>query len=335
MIRPLILTLCAGCFCLAPGEEPEDPAVEVGEQHYRIYTRAGEPASLDQLLARVRATTVTFLGESHDDPAAHYLENLILRSSYSPGQILSLEMFENDVQGVVDEYLADLISEDHLVKSGRAWKNYASDYRPLVEWAKEKGIPVVAANAPRRYVNRVSRLGTDSLDELSEEAKRSLPPLPYAAASDEYRQKFVDLMTKHREMAAKNAREAGDEEKAEELEKDKDYTKGLQAQSLWDAGMAYSIADALQRHPGASVLHVNGSFHSAEKLGILDHLHRYRPNTPTLVVTMLSAKSFPSFDAEQMADQGDFVIVTDPQLPRSFTMVPPKKKEDEDKNEKK
>ena len=49
MIRPLILTLCAGCFCLAPGEEPEDPAVEVGEQHYRIYTRAGEPASLDQL----------------------------------------------------------------------------------------------------------------------------------------------------------------------------------------------------------------------------------------------------------------------------------------------
>ena len=78
-------------------------------------------------------------------------------------------MFESDVQFVLDEYMKGLISEEHFLESARSWKNYESDYRELIEFSKERGMPVIAANAPRRYVNMVHRLGKGALLSLSEE----------------------------------------------------------------------------------------------------------------------------------------------------------------------
>jgi uncharacterized iron-regulated protein len=316
----MALTLVAG-IGLTPWAAEGETAAPVGvtEQHYRVYRGDGSPATMDELLAAAREATVTFLGESHDDRAAHYLEEHVLRAIYAPGLALSLEMFESDVQYVVDEYLADQISEEHLVESGRAWPNYKRDYRPLIEFAKEHEMPVIAANAPRRYVNRVSRLGVEALLELGAEAKRSLPPLPYGEASPRYAKKFHDLMEEHRRSAARRARERGDVTRAKELEGPGDHTKSLAAQSLWDASMAYSIARTLTARPGARILHVNGSFHSAQRMGILEHLERYRPETSVVVVTMLSDESFPQFDSEEMSGLGDFVVVTDPSLPRSYS----------------
>jgi uncharacterized iron-regulated protein len=278
--------------------------VMLGEQHYRIYRGDGTPATIDELATASKAADVTFLGETHDDPVAHFLEEHILRRTYTPELALSLEMFETDVQYVVDEYLAGFISEDHLKKSGRAWKNYPSDYKPLVEFAKEKRLAVVAANAPRRYVNRVSRSGAASLMELDAKAKQFLPPLPYAKASPDYAAKFDRVMDEHREDGQAPSPET--------------RVRGLEAQSLWDAGMSYSIAGFLTAHPGSRILHVNGSFHTAQRLGTVEHLLRYRPATSVVVITMMSDKSFPAFDRNTMEGQGAFVIVTDPALPRSF-----------------
>jgi uncharacterized iron-regulated protein len=226
------------------------------------------------------------------------------------------------VQYALDEYLAGLITEDHLTASGRAWKNYKSDYRALIEFAKERKMPVIAANPPRRYVNRVSRLGAATLQDLSAEARRFLPPLPYAGATPEYAQKFHRVMEEARKEQEKKDAKGGDGKA--EAPRRLDPEKGLQAQSLWDAGMAFSIAEFLTRNPGMRVLHCNGSFHSAQKLGIPDHLVRYRPAATMLVITVLPEKSFPNFDAGKMRGHGGFVIVTDPALPRSYSSEPPK-----------
>jgi uncharacterized iron-regulated protein len=270
----------------------------IDAQHYRVYRGDGRASSLEELIRESNAAAVTFLGEQHDDPVAHYLEEQILRQGSQADVALSLEMFETDVQQVVDEYLAGLVTEEHFLASGRAWKNYKTDYRPLVEHAKERKMRVIAANPPRRYVNRVTRLGAASLGDLDSAAKALLPPLPYAKASDRYAEKFRKVM---------------EEARREQL----DPAKGIQAQSLWDAGMAFSIAEFLSRNPGMRVLQCNGSFHSAERLGIPEHLARYRPGASMVVVTMVPGKSFPDFDAEKMKGQGDFVIVTDPKAPRS------------------
>jgi len=296
----ILLLFALSSLLLAQDHKPP----VIGEQHYRVYRGDGTVATLEQIMAESRSAEVTFLGESHDDPVAHYLEEQILRGTWNPRLGLSLEMFERDVQYVLDEYLSGLITENFLITAGRAWKNYASDYRALIEFAKEKKMPVLAANAPRRYVNRVTRLGAASLAEIETEGRRFLPPLPYTEASAPYAAEFARVMEEHREEGKPPTPES--------------IARGLQAQSLWDAAMAYSVADFLAKYPGRKILHINGSFHTAQRLGIVEHLQRYRPNTAVLVVTILSDASFPTFNARSMTSAGDFVIVTDPALSRTF-----------------
>src|SRR5262249_7418994 len=234
-MKSLLLAIVALLpFVQTPHPEAPKPA-EIDEQHYRIYRGDGTPATLDEVLAASRAVTVTFLGEPHDDPVAHYLEEQVLRRTWDSRLALSLEMFERDVQYVVDEYLAGLISEANLIASARPWKNYATDYRPLVEFAKEKGMVVIAANTPRRYVDRVSRLGAASLDQIGPEGRRFLPPLPYAMASGDYKSRFVVAMQEHRSPGESHSPESA--------------ARSLEAQSLWDASMAYSIEEFLTAHP--------------------------------------------------------------------------------------
>jgi uncharacterized iron-regulated protein len=207
-------------------------------------------------------------------------------------------MFERDVQIVLDEYLASHITESHFLLSSRPWGNYKTDYRPLVELAKEKGLPVIAANAPRRYVNMVSRGGRAKLDGLSREAKKSLAPLPYGEPSAEYSRRFRALMGSSPEasMGLDNI---------------------LSSQSLWDATMAYWIANALKRNKGDLVVHLNGGFHTAYRLGTVEHLARYRPKAKAIVVTMRYEQEFKNFDKSKHEGIGDFVVLTDGSAPRS------------------
>lgn len=169
--------------------------------HYRVFDAQGRPASVEQVVEALAAADVLFVGEAHDDAVAHLLEAELLRRAHErfgrPGAAgggrrvaLSLEMFEADVQVVLDEYAAGLISERHFLLSSRPWRNYETDYRPLVEYARAQGLPVIAANAPARYVNRVAAHGPASLERLTAAAKAWLPPIPHAPASEEYAAKF-------------------------------------------------------------------------------------------------------------------------------------------------
>jgi uncharacterized iron-regulated protein len=92
----------------------------------------------------------------------------------------------------------------------------------------------------------------------------------------------------------------------------------LDAQSLRDATMAFAITQRLKQQPAALVIHVNGSFHSEERLGVPERIRHYRPKTRTLVITIISDQSYPNFDAARQSKLGDFIILTDPALPRSF-----------------
>ena len=172
---------------------------QTNEANYRVFDGKGNPSNLDKILEAAGQNEVIFLGENHDDATGHALELQIFKAvveKYGKERkvALSLEMFERDVQIIVDEYLNNLISENHFLLSSRPWNNYKQDYRPLVELAKTDKLPVIAANAPRRYVNMVSRSGRESLDALSPDAKRWLAPLPFNRASENYANKFKTLM---------------------------------------------------------------------------------------------------------------------------------------------
>ena len=211
-----------------------------------------------------------------------------------------MEMFERDVQTILNEYLNNLISEQHFLSSSRPWGNYKTDYRPLVEFAKENKLEVIAANAPRRYVNMVSRLGRASLEKLSPDAKKWLAPLPFGEASDAYAAKFNDLMGKMSDSSTPQK-----------------HNPILNSQALWDATMAYSIAEHLKKNKKSLIVHLNGAFHTENRLGTVEHLLKYRPKTKVLVVTMRYEDDFKTFDKSKHSNLGDFVILTDAKQPRS------------------
>ncbi|CAN5530909.1 hypothetical protein BH10ACI3_BH10ACI3_03850 [soil metagenome] len=273
------------------------------EEQFRAFDGKGNPVTMADIIKAAGQTDVIFLGELHDDPVGHAIEAEVFRRVYAEYSAkrtvtLSMEMFERDVQIVVDEYMQSLISEPQFLASSRPWGNYKTDYKPLVEFAKEKRLEIVAANGPRRYVNMVSRGGRDTLNELSKEAKTWLPPLPYGEASPAYSAKFKALM-------------------GPSPEAQMGIDKILSSQSLWDASMAYSISRVFKRDKKALVVHLNGGFHTESRLGTVEHLLKYRRKTRVMVITMKAEDDFKTFDKSKHTDTGDFVILTDAKLPRS------------------
>ena len=246
---------------------------------YAVYM-GGERSDLDAVVDAAAGADVVFLGERHDDPVAHALQLRVLqgvRERAGRPVALGLEMFEADVQPVLDEYLAGAIEERDFLAASRPWSNYA-DYRPLVEYAREHGLPVVATNAPARHVRLVAREGgAGALDRLPEASLAVYPPRPWASPSDALAAAFAEAMSG---MAGHGGPSAGGM---------------LAAQNLRDLTMAWRTAEAAR---GALVVHVNGSFHSAGGRGIPEHLARFAPDARVLVVTFEPAADLAAPPAE-------------------------------------
>jgi len=277
--------------------------IAYSEDQFRAFDAKGNPVTIDQIIKAIGGVDAVFLGEQHDDSVAHAIQAEIFKRTieqYGAKRrvALSMEMFERDTQVVVNEYLNGQITEAQFLASSRPWGNYKTDYRPLLELAKEKRLSVIAANAPRRYVNMVSRNGRDVLNGLTKEAKAWIAPLPYGEPSAAYAAKFKALM-------------------GPSPEAQMGIDKILASQSLWDATMSNSVAEHLKANKGSLVIHLNGAFHTESRLGTVEHLLKYSPKTKVLVVTMRYEEDFKTFDKAKDTDIGDFVILTDAKQPRS------------------
>ncbi len=277
--------------------------VAYNEEQFRVFDSKGNPSNIEAVMAAVGMNDAVFLGELHDDAVGHAVQFEIFKRAVAKygaerRMALSLEMFERDVQIVIDEYLANHISEAHLMSSSRPWGNYKTDYRPLVELAKARSLPVIAANAPRRYINMVSRNGRKSLDRLSKNAKKWMAPLPFGEPSAAYSAKFKALMGPSAEarMGLDNI---------------------LASQSLWDATMADSVSRFVKKNKKPLVIHLNGGFHTESRLGTVEHFLKYRRKAKAMVVTMRYEDDFQTFNPAKHTDLGDFVILTDGKQPRS------------------
>ncbi|TSD67222.1 ChaN family lipoprotein [Inquilinus sp. KBS0705] len=269
-------------------------------QHYKIYNTATKTiATADDIINDMNKADVLFFGEEHNDSTGHYLESLLFKKlveKYPTKSALSMEMFQTDCQTVLNEYLAGLIREKNLITEGRAWQNY-KDYKPMIELAKTAHIPVIAANAPTRYTNMVTRMGLSSLNKLDAKGKANLTPLPIDTATGAYYDKFVTIMGGHAAM--------GD-------------LKMYQSQNLWDATMAYSIATFYKANKGFKILQLNGGFHSEEKLGTVAQLKKYAPAAKVINIAVYADDSFDNPDWSKFEKFGDYIILTDPKLKKTF-----------------
>lgn len=270
------------------------------EDHYKIYdTRTKQVISLDKIIDDCANANVLFFGEEHNDSACHYMEKVIFEAldKKYPGKVaLSLEMFETDNQTALNDYLSGFMNEDRFSKDVRLWSNY-KDYRPMIEYAKANRNTVIAANPPRRYVSLVTRRGMKALDSLSKDAKQFLPPLPYDTLSGRYREKFLDIMKDSPGSASNNI---------------------YYSQNLWDAGMSYSIYKFWRKNKDKKIFHCVGRFHCDEKLGTLAQLQKRKSGLKILNISSFSDASFSNPDWDKFSHLGDYIILTDPNLKKTF-----------------
>ena len=275
-------------------------------------SRTSAALSVDQLADALKDYDVVFFGEWHDHPGNHLAEMALFRALHqrSPQLALSLEQFERDVQPVVDDYMAGRIGEEALQRRGRAWNNYPESYRPLVEYAKENALAVIAAEAPTRVVRCVGQEGPEFLARLRPE-QRNWAAAELHLAGGPYRDKFFRFLDEdngHGEGAATDMTGAPTPA----------ALRSFAAQVTRDDTMAESILLYLQKHPGHKVMHITGAFHVEGFLGTVERLKLRAPGLKIAVVAPVEADDprHPEIGARDMGNGNYAVLLRS--LPKSY-----------------
>ena len=272
---------------------------------YRIVeSRTGGAMSLPSLASALVDQDVVFLAEEHDNEMAHQTHLALVKELHEQGAdvVISLEMFERDVQDELMMYLLDFIDEREFLSVARPWPKYEEHYRPLVEYAKAEGLMVLAANAPRPLAQQVSAEGLASVAGHPHVAREVSTP------RDRYWEAFNEAMGEH----------GG-------VDGEEGMFRFYEAQCLKDDTMAESIVDYLvgdrQRGGNALVVHVNGRMHSDGGMGTAA---RVRLRDPELKIALVGMESVDDVArAEVVAPSiGDYVLLVKAQPP-SLELVAP------------
>ncbi len=270
---------------------------------------------MDTVVADLAGYDAIFVGEAHGHAASHYVQSKIfsgLHAKYSD-IALSMEQFERSQQVVVDDYLAGKIGEETLIHDGKAWDHYRSSYRPLVEFAKNNGLPVIAAEVPGNMVSCVGERGPDFLNELEGEPRTWIAQKLHTG-DGAYKDKFYSFMD-----AAAGHSVDDPNESAEDKERKKFYRYAAQVSR--DDTMAESIALHMKANPGRKVMHIDGSFHSAGLLGTVERLQIHIPDIKAANVhpIIVDDPKNPSFDVKDVSE-GQYLLLIYP-TPKRFVQM--------------
>lgn len=294
LIRRLPLFLLLPLLAFAPASDR--PA-------YRLFTGQGQVADYDQMLSQLAQADVVLFGEQHNDPIAHWLEVQVakdLARLKGPGKlVVGLEMFERDVQPLVASYAAGTLPDSAFERQSRPWPNYTTDYRPLLQFARNQHIVVVGTNAPRRYAQQVARGSLAALDKLPADERQYLAPLPLK----------VDYnLPGYQKMAAMfgeaSAAHGGGARNI------------IQAQALKDATMAYYIGRNVVS--GQTLLHLNGSYHSDNHDGIVAYLRaQTKPDLRIKTLSVVTQSQVQQLDTEN-TNLADYLIVVPDDMTKTY-----------------
>lgn len=242
---------------------------------------ATDDSSFSALVNEISSRRVVYIGETHDRYDHHLNQLAVIEHLYRTGVDFAIgtEFFQRPFQQHLDDYIAGDIDEKSLLKRSGYYQNWGYDfrlYRPVVEFARQHGIPLVALNAPSELVSQVSDKGYEG---LAEEWRAMLPEvqLPADAA---YKDRLWGVFQLH----------SGS---------DRRFDRFLQVQLLWDEYMAESAADYLQRNPGRKLVVLAGSGHVAEGSGIPQRVHIRVPE-PYAILTSVDSRSARIFDADHL-----------------------------------
>ncbi|GEM74439.1 ChaN family lipoprotein [Vibrio sagamiensis] len=261
----LVMGSLTGCLSSRPLSHSIAPNQVTTFYDYQLYTPTGEAVSLQTLPTELKQADVILIGEWHTHSGIHRFQTELLNqvSSTQRQVALSMEQFSRDTQTSLNHYLDNKIGEQFLKQQTRTWPNYESDYRPLIELAKHKQIPVIASNAPKDIVRCIGREGIDYLDKLNKEERQWVAET-INTQNRPYKDKFMSSM------------HHGQSEQTE---------RQYSAQITWDETMAESITQYLTQFPDSQVVHIAGNFHVEKGLGIKQSILDRNPALNIIVIS--------------------------------------------------
>ncbi|MDA3912366.1 MAG: ChaN family lipoprotein [Bacteroidales bacterium] len=266
---------------------------------YEIFDKNGESVTYEAMIQSLELADVTLFGELHNNPVSHWMEYEVtasLHEKHGENLVLGAEMFEADQQVLLDEYLNGLVSEDKFEADARLWPNYKTDYKPLLNFAKENGLQFVAANIPRRYASVVFKGGFEALEALSDIAKSAIAPLPV---------KYDPELPGYAAMMKMGGR-------GMPAHANPNLPK---AQAIKDATMAHFIAKYMTDE--SKFIHYNGAYHSDNYEGIMWYLQKLNPDYQIKTISTV-VQSDVTILEESNTGVADFIIVVDENLTGSY-----------------
>lgn len=300
LLSRVLAGACAAALLVPVVGQAQAPAPSY-VPHRVILTKKQRIEDFESMAAELAKADVVFFGEQHDDPATHRMQLALLEAigRRRDNVVLSLEMFERDVQPQLTQYTTGQLAEEPFLAGSRPWPRYATDYRDLVELAKARGWPVVAANVPRPMASAVSRAGLGYLDTIPAARRAHAAAELSCPEDDDYAKRFLATMegmpTNHG---------GGPEDPAAARQT---LIRIYQAQCVKDETMAESIAAAWT--PGTLVVHMNGAFHSDFHLGTVSRVRSRLPKGSTIaVVTGMPVDDLDFVDRKAEKKRGDWLV---------------------------
>lgn len=260
---------------------------------YILYNAQGKKVAFSKMIKQLERQDIVLFGELHNNPISHWLELEITQAcAEKRNLVLGAEMFEQDNQSALTNYLQGKITVKGLDTSARLWKNYKTDYAPLVNFAKENNIAFIATNIPRKYASQVSKGGFESLANLADQEKSWIAPLPiaYDANLPGY-QKMLTMMGEH---TSPNM---------------------PKAQAIKDATMAHFIFKNWT--PGQLFIHYNGSYHSDYHEGISWYLKRSKVDIKIGTIATVSQKEIDFLLPEHFL-KADYIICVEEDMTSTY-----------------
>ncbi|MTI38072.1 ChaN family lipoprotein [Fulvivirga lutimaris] len=259
---------------------------------YQLFDNTGKAADYDKMISDLANSDMVFFGEYHNNPISHWLQLEMSKSFYDiKGDKLffGAEMFENGNQLVLDEYLKGFYTEDKMLPEiTQLWSNYKTDYKPLVEFAKEKGLRFIATNIPRRYASMINKKGIEVLKELSPEALAMIGP--------DLEKHFDPTVKAYAEMA--------------------DMMGGHIPPNMLNIQTAQAAKDATMAHfslknfnKGDFLFHFEGSYHSNYNQGIIWWINKIQPGLNIKSITTVLQSEWDAMSDEEKATIANYTIV--------------------------
>lgn len=220
---------------------------------------------MEKLAQKLTDRRVVLVGETHTRYDHHLQQLAILKALHArhPKMALGVEWFQQPAQPHLDDYLAGRITEAEMIERTGYFDRWRFDYRlyrPVIQYAKENDIPVIALNAPAELTNRISEVGVDG---LSPEERARLPDID--RSNKEYESHLKRFFDQH----------PGER---------RNFDRFVDVQLTWDESMAQRAAEYLKQNPDRHMVIMAGSGHLAYRWGIPDRLKRRMPGISAATV---------------------------------------------------